>query len=200
MKNKKSTFPIMTASTGTNADLMPKVVEMYLKEGDIVADVSYGKGVFWRNVDTSIYDFRPTDLIGGVDFCDLPYNDGEIDAVILDPPYMHGGATVKESINMCYRNKNTSHESVVRLYALGIIEASRVLKKKGRIFVKTQDEIESGKQRWTHCELMSLLDVLGFKLLDMFLLTQATTPAMREKYQKTARKNHSYMIVAEFRR
>ena len=191
---------IMTSRAGTNIDLLPDCMKMYAEEGMIIADVTYGKGVFWRKVDISKYDFRPTDLEDGVDFKRLPYIDNEIDLLILDPPYMHGGVTVKESINKCYRNQNTSHESVIRLYAGGILEATRVLKKKGRIFVKCQDEIESGKQRWSHMEIMRCMEMFGFTILDMFVLQQSTTPTMRENYQKTARKNHSYMIIGEFRR
>jgi len=191
---------ILTAQIGTNADLLPDVMGMYANDGDIVADVTYGKGVFWRNVDMGCYDFRPTDLLTGTDFSDLPYKDSSIDILVLDPPYMHGGATIKKSINKCYQNRNTSHESVIRLYASGILEAARVLKKKGKIFIKCQDEIEGAKQRMSHVEIMSLLDLFGFRLLDLFVLVQSTKPAMREQYQKTARKNHSYLLVGEYRR
>jgi len=191
---------ILTGKNGTNRDLVIDVMSMYATDGDIVADVTYGKGAFWRDVDTARYDFRPTDLMTGTDFRDLPYGNGSIDMVVLDPPYMHGGSTVKESINKCYQNQNTSHESVIRLYAGGLLESARVLKKKGRILVKCQDEIESGRQRMSHIEITQMMELLGFKLLDLFVLVQSTTPAMREKYQKTARKNHSYMIVGEFRR
>lgn len=191
---------IHTCLTGTNAELIPNCLEMYAKEGDKIADVTYGKGVFWKNVDTSKYDLLGTDLQTGVNFSNLPYDDNEMDLLVLDPPYMHGGSTVKKSINDCYKNQNTSHESVIRLYAGGILEASRVLKKKGRIFVKTQDEIESGKQRWSHIEIINCLEMFGFSILDMFVLHQSGKPAMRNDYQKTARKNHSYMIIAEFKR
>lgn len=192
--------PILTGRTGNNSDLIPDVESLYLNEGDIIADVTYGKGVFWKDVDLSKYDFRPSDLITGIDFKNLPYNDNSIDVLVLDPPYMHGGTTIKKSINDCYHNQNTSHESVVRLYAGGIIEAARVLKKKGKILIKTQDEIESGNQRWTHLEVIQMMEMLGFKTIDMLVLVQKSTPAMRESYQKTARKNHSYLIVGEFRR
>jgi len=191
---------ILTTTTGTNADLIPHAMDLYVEEKSIIADVTFGKGVFWRNVDLEKYDFRGTDLMTGVDFENLPYADDEIDLLVLDPPYMHGGATVKESINKCYRNKNTSHESVVRLYAKGILEAARVLRKNGRIFVKCQDEIESGNQRMSHVEIIQLLELFGFKLLDLLILVQSTQPAMRESYQKTARKNHSYLLVGEYRR
>ena len=191
---------ILTGMTGTNAELLPEAMKMYAKDGDTVADVTYGRGVFWRKCDMTKYDFQPSDLMDGICFKNLPYDDDSIDLLILDPPYMHGGATIKKSINKCYQNRNTSHESVVRLYAGGILEASRVLKKKGRIFVKCQDEIESGKQRFSHMEIIQMLELFGFQVLDLFTLVQSTKPAMREKYQKTARKNHSYLLVGEFRR
>jgi DNA modification methylase len=191
---------ITTAYTGTNADLFPEVFKMHVEDGSTIADVTYGKGVFWKKIDKALYEVLESDLMTGVDFTNLPYQDRSIDVLILDPPYMHGGATVKESINKCYQNKNDSHESVVRLYAGGILESARVLKKKGKIIVKTQDEIESGKQRMTHIEIINLLELFGYSVIDLFILVQSTVPAMRVNYQKTARKNHSYAIIAEFRR
>mgnify|MGYP002355643213 FL=1 len=193
------TFPILTGRVGTNADQFPDVLEMYVPEGATVADVTYGKGVFWRNIPDGKYNLLATDLQTGTDFSRLPYENQSIDALVLDPPYMHGGVTVKASINECYKNQNTSHASVVRLYAAGILEAARVLRKKGRIIVKTQDEIESGKQRLTHVELINILESFGFCILDIFVLLQPSIPAMREQYQKSARKNHSFAIVGEFR-
>ena len=193
-------MPVLTAVIGTNADLLPKIFELYAKPGYKIADVTYGKGVFWRQIDQSQYEVFATDLQTGMDFRSLPYETGSIDVLMLDPPYMHGGGTVKASINDCYKNQNTSHESVIRLYAGGILEAARVLVKKGRIIVKCQDEIESGLQRLSHIEVVNLLELFGFRILDIFVLVQTSVPAMREEYQKSARKNHSYAIVAEFRR
>jgi tRNA G10 N-methylase Trm11 len=139
-----------------------------------------------------------TDLSTGTDFRNLSYENQSLDVLILDPPYMHAGEGIKASINDCYINRNTSHKSVIRLYAGGLLEAARVLKKKGRIIVKSQDETESGKQRMSHVEIISLLELFGFKLLDLFVLVQTSVPAMRYDYQKSARKNHSYALVGEF--
>lgn len=196
---------VLTATTGTNADLLPSIFRLYVPEGSRVADVTYGRGVFWQQIDQTKYEMLTTDLMTGVDFCDLPYEGQSIDALIFDPPYMHGGGKVggkgiKESINRCYRNANTSHESVVRLYAGGILESARVLRKRGVIIVKCQDEIESGKQRLSHVEIIQLLELLGFEVVDQFVLVQETVPTMRHNYQKSARKNHSHAIVARFRR
>lgn len=192
--------PVLSAEAGTNADLLPRVFSLYVPEGSKVADVTYGRGVFWRNIDRQKYTVFLSDITSGMDLRHLDYDDGSIDALILDPPYMHGGDTVKASINDCYHNHNTSHESIIRLYAGGIIEAARVLKQHGRILVKTQDETESGKQRMSHIEITQLLELFGYRILDTFVLLQTGIPAMRESYQKTSRKNFSYLIVGEFRR
>jgi hypothetical protein len=194
--------PITTAQIGTNADLVPDILSLYIPEGSVVADVTFGKGVFWRNVDTSKYVLKPSDLIDGIDFRSLPYEDGSIDALVLDPPYMHDGKTVHQALNENYRNNNeptTSHASVIRLYCGGILEAARVLKKKGVIIIKCQDETEGGKQRFSHVELIELLGTLGFEVIDQFVLVQEHRPIMRHSYQKSARKNHSYALVARFK-
>ncbi len=194
---------IMTAQVGTNADMFPNILRLYVPEGSVVADVTFGKGVFWRNVDTSKYVLKPSDLMDGIDFRSLPYGDGTIDALVLDPPYMHDGKTVHKALNKNYRNNHqptTSHASVIRLYCGGILEAARVLKKKGVIIVKCQDETESGKQRLSHVELIQLLALLGFEVIDLRVLVQEKQPIMRYCYQKSARKNHSYAVVARFNR
>lgn len=191
---------ILTGQRGNNSDLFPNILALYVTEGSLIADVTYGRGVFWANVDVSRYELKKSDLQDGIDARHLPYPPQYLDAIVIDPPYMHGGATVKASINKCYKNENGSHESVIRLYGAMILEAARVLKQKGVAIIKCQDEIESGQQRLSHIEITTLLEIFGFAILDIFVLLQTTRPVMRETYQKTARKNHSYFIVAKFRR
>jgi tRNA G10 N-methylase Trm11 len=193
-------MPILTATTGTNADMMPQILGLYVPEGSLIADVTYGKGVFWQQVDARRYDLLKSDLLTGVDFRGLPYEPESIDCLILDPPYMHGGPTIKASLNKCYHNANTGHESVIRLYAGGFLEGARVLKRHGVIIVKCQDETESGKQHFSHVELIHLLEMFGFAVVDLFVMVQSTIPIIGKGPQKSARKNHSYAIVARFRR
>src|SRR5580704_11201889 len=117
---------VLTATIGTNADLFPKILSLYVPKGSVIADVTSGKGVFWQNVDASKYVLKATDLMDGIDFRSLPYEDASIDALVLDPPFMHDGKTVHEALNKNYRNNHqptTSHASVIRLYAGGILEA-----------------------------------------------------------------------------
>lgn len=192
---------VLTAHTGKNRNVFPCVLAMYVPCGSTVADVTYGNGNFWRDVEPGRYTVLPSDLLTGVDFGNLPYENGSIDALVLDPPYMHGGDAIKKSLNACYRNQNASHAAVIRLYARGILEAARVLRKGGVLILKSQDEIESGKQRWSHVACMSLLGMFGFTTEDLFIVVQVGAPTGHPAHrtgQKHARKNHSYFLVGRF--
>lgn len=194
---------VLTAQVSTNAALFADAARLYLEPGSRVADVTYGKGVFWQDVDTGQYELLASDLSTGTDLRSLPYETGSLDAVVLDPPYIYNPKdTVKTSISEPYRVNTTglgltSVNAVIELYRAGIEEALRVLRPGGRLFVKCQDQIESGKQRWVHIELFDLAVGLGMYARDLFVLVQKTRPAIRWPVQKHARKNHSYLWVFE---
>lgn len=80
---------VFSAYQGTNDEVFPHILALHVPKGGVVADVTYGRGVFWKNIDTLAYDLRATDLTMGVDCRKLPYVDRTIDCVVFDPPYMH---------------------------------------------------------------------------------------------------------------
>lgn len=208
---------IASAVHGDNSDLLPMALQLYVPEGSKVWDVTWGHGTFWKKVDLTKYaltasDLNPempelpgkesmvTFLRGPTDLQRLPFMGlPGYDALVLDPPYMSDSNNEGELIADWYRNENGTHQSVMRLYAGGILEAARVLRKHGRILVKTQDEVSGRRQRFTHIEIIQLLEILGFWTLDLFVLMRFAPPRQRNKVQVTARKNHSYLIVAELR-
>lgn len=36
-----------------NEEVFPRILELYVREGSLVADVTFGAGVFWKSVDPS---------------------------------------------------------------------------------------------------------------------------------------------------
>lgn len=194
---------VYTSVGGNNADLFEIVSDFYIKDSDKVADVTYGKGVFWRKADTKRFDLIKSDLITvepGTDFRDLPYEDESLDGHVLDPPYMHtpGKPIVDERYKNSATTKKMYHSDIMEeLYHNGMKEAYRVLKFGGYLFVKCQDEIESGHQRWSHIEIYNLAVDIGFYGKDLFVLTPPSNPGIQYKNQKHARKNHSYLWVFE---
>lgn len=191
--------PLLTCVEGTNADLFPVALRHYVKLGSKIADVTYGKGVFWRNIIETDYDLHRSDLQTGIDFRSLPYADDSFDAVVFDPPYLNGGSNAKPSLNDCYHNAGAmGHENVLALYLAGILEARRVLLRRGVLFIKCQPAVANHKQNLTHVQLMSLLPMIGFIIEDEFILKQTVVPLMRHPTQLHARKNHSYLLVARW--
>lgn len=198
---------VMSASFSGNDRVFPQILDLYVRPGSTVADVTYGKGVFWRNIQDGLYNLRATDIQTGVDCRDLPYEDGEIDCVVFDPPYMHtpGGTahTVHTPFEDYYRNngngnrtKSKYHQAVLDLYRDGGIEAHRVLRHRGVFIVKCQDEVCANRQRFTHVEIMDIYRKLGFVAEDLFVVVRNNRPGVsRVVKQVHARKNHSYFLV-----
>ena len=55
--------PVYTCVQGTNADLIAAVARLYLKKGDRLADITFGRGVFWQKLNLSDYLFYKSDKI-----------------------------------------------------------------------------------------------------------------------------------------
>ena len=198
---------VFSAYVGGNEDTFPHVLALYVAPGSLVADVTFGKGVFWRNIPEDQYELLASDVQTGVDCRELPYDDGTIDCVVLDPPYMHspGGTahTVHAAFEQHYRNNGTGnrtkqkyHEAVLELYEEAGREAYRVLRDRGVLIAKCQDEVCSNRQRFTHVEIMQSYERLGFVAEDLFVVVRQNRPGVsRAVRQVHARKNHSYFLV-----
>lgn len=194
---------ILSALTGTNADLFPKVLNLYAPTGARILDMTYGKGVFWKSMPEHGFQLHTNDLVQEADthedFRKMSFSDGSFEVVVLDPPYAYSPkSTVKESIAGCYGLNNSvdisDMKKVVELYEAGVREAYRLLSNGGVLVLKTQDIIQSGKQWWMHVRMMSQP---GFFCEDLFVLVQNQTPAVDPKWkvQRHARKNHSFFVV-----
>ena len=202
----------LSAHVGGNADVFAQILRLHVPEGAVVADVTWGKGVFWQKVREGTYDVRATDISMGVDCRDLPYLDGEIDCVVLDPPYMEGffrddgsqkaGGGSYAAFREHYANghekpeKAKWHDAVSELYREAGREAFRVLRRNGVLVVKCQDEVSANRQHLTHVEIINDYESLGFYAKDLFVIVRPNKPAItRLKKQVHARKNHSYFLV-----
>jgi methylase of polypeptide subunit release factors len=191
---------LYTSYTGDNSDLILAISSMYLKPGFRVADVTYGKGVFWRKVDLTQIELSASDIktcAAKYDFKKLPYEDAVFDVVVFDPPYCHnpGQMIVNDNYQNAETTKGLYHNDIVDLYSAGMVEAFRILKPGGMLWVKCKDELESSYQRWSHIEIYDLARQMGFFGKDLFILTQKSRPIVQHKNQQHARKNHSYLWI-----
>jgi hypothetical protein len=209
---EQTTRLVFSSHAGENAELLAQILQLHVAPGAKIADVTYGKGVFWSKVAAEDYRLFPSDIKTGVDCRALPYADGEMDCVVLDPPYMEGlyrtddslaGKGTHEAFQENYSNGARPqeisakwHDAVLEMYVQAAIEAKRVLRGGGTLIVKCQDEVSAGVQRLTHIEIIVNLNLLGFYAKDLFVLTRTNRPGVsRVVKQIHARKNHSYFIV-----
>ena len=205
---------ILSAHTDGNSAVFPKVLALHVPKGSVVADVTYGTGVFWRNIAEEEYKVLRSDLKTGIDFNNLPYEDGSIDAVILDPPYIEGfyrksttemaGSGTHSAFREFYSNSRINevgpkyHDAVLSAYFSAEREASRVLRNGGKFIVKCQDEVSSNRQKLTHVEIIFAFEKRGYYCKDLFVCVRKNRPSVsRMIKQEHSRKNHSYFLVFE---
>ncbi|WP_205407830.1 hypothetical protein [Varibaculum massiliense] len=212
---------LMSAHQGGNAELFPKILNLFVPDGSRIADVTYGGGVFWSKVDLTRYELLATDISMGVDCRALPYSDDFLDALVLDPPYMEGllrdnvshkaGKGSHSSFREYYSNGNENsarwerpdgrptpkwHAAVRDLYYYASLEAYRTLRPGGVFIVKCQDEVSANKQWLTHVEIINDCSEIGFYCKDLFVLMRTNKAGVtRVKKQVHARKNHSYFLI-----
>jgi hypothetical protein len=123
---------------------------------------------------------------------------------VFDPPYVHGSKTIHPSLGNKYGiNKPITAKEITENYRR-IAEfdlfrfdslARSLLNSGGILILKTQDDIESGKQVWQHFLIWQNYLKHGWQLLDLSVVMQKGKPLIRYKQQKHVRKNHSYFMV-----
>ena len=205
---------ILSAHVSNNAEVFSQILDLHVPKGSVVADVTWGKGVFWQNVLPNDYKVKASDLkTNKVDCRKLPYKDATIDCVVLDPPYMEGlfrrsaGHLAGGGTHAAFRDHYSNgeaveegspkwHGAVLDLYFKAGKEAKRVLKDNGVFIVKCQDEVSANRQNLTHVELIVEFEKQGFYTKDLFVVVRQNRPGIsRLKKQVHARKNHSYFLV-----
>lgn len=207
---------ILSAHRGTNDEVFPEVLDLHVEPGSEIADVTYGEGVFWRQVTSKKYELTATDIdpsrspdsIDGIDCRDLPYDDASFDCVVLDPPYAEGFYETPDKpsdndywikdryVGTTGEQSATYHDAVLEMYAAAGEEALRVLRDDGHLIMKIQDEVSRNEQRLTHVEVTNIYEGMGFHAKDLFVVIRPDTPTVGKMYeQRRARKNHSYFIV-----
>src|SRR5579859_4834745 len=191
---------IYSAHTGINSEIFPNILNLYVPKGSKIADVTYGKGVFWRQVELNDYTLLATDLKDGIDMKKLPYDETSIDCLVMDPPYMPTQYTGIQQFSDYYGierefKKDKWAKGVLELYYSGMKEATRVLTAKGVLIVKCQDMVCANQQVLVHVDLIKYAESLDWRCEDIFILVQSNKRPHPRKRQIHARKNHSYFLV-----
>lgn len=189
---------VLSAVTGTNADLIEQAARLWIVPGDRIADITLGNGHFWgRLPDLAV---AGTDLATGTDCRALPYEDKSFDVVAFDPPYqpMHGSPSRSFGVGNSYRSGATGLQTitdVLGLYEDGLAECARILKPGGRVLVKCQDMTYNHRLHLVTLDVLRLMASAGMDLADQFILVNRSRMPKAVKRQQRARRAHSVLWV-----
>lgn len=171
------------------------------------ADVTYGNGVFWKDLPKPIYcfDINPQlDYVTCTSSDNLPFDDCELNSIMFDPPFLTYIKSAREHNSIMAKRYGGywKYDELENHYKDTIKEANRVLCKKGIFVIKCQDIIHNHAMHSTHINIVKWSENM-FRLKDMFILTAKNRIPIPDKFgeakkvQKHARIHHSYFMVLE---
>lgn len=185
----------------TNAALMLDAKALgYLSDEMVILDPTYGRGGMWKF-------WRPNGLVAGdidpqefgqirLDFTRMPFEDDSFDAVVFDPPYKLNGTPTSGDMDRRYGVHTTRRwQDRMELVKLGLTECIRVLRPKGHLLLKCQDQVCSGQVRWQTREFADFVEKeSNLRLVDHLLLLGGR-PQPEGRKQVHARRNHSSLLI-----
>tara|TARA_R110000787_G_scaffold102906_1_gene209114 strand:- start:230 stop:835 length:606 start_codon:yes stop_codon:yes gene_type:complete len=173
------------------------------------ADVTYGNGKFYGDIEPPEHKFDICPQVPGViESCsgNLPVEDNQFKSLVFDPPFLTYVRAAREGNGNMVMAKRFGgywrYDELEKHYRETLIEANRVLSKKGIMVFKCQDIIHNHKMHCTHMNVMKWSEGL-FRLKDLFILPAKTRMPIpqqegtKKKVQKHARIFHSYFMVLE---
>lgn len=173
------------------------------------ADVTYGNGKFYGDIEQPEFKGDISPQVDGVKECSsssLPVSDSAFKSLVFDPPFLTYVRAAREGNGNMIMAKRFGgywrYDELEKHYRETLIEAYRVLDKKGIMVFKCQDIIHNHKMHCTHINVMEWSKGL-FRLKDLFILPAKSRMAIpqqagtKKKVQKHARIFHSYFMVLE---
>lgn len=188
----------------SNDEILNAIIKLHCPNG-FDCDMTYGNGVFWKNIQKPKLCYDITPLHDGVIEADsqmLPLDACSIGNCVFDPPfltYVKNGRDHNSKVAMTSRfGGYYKYEELEDHYRGTISEAYRVLKRKGKMIFKCQDIIHNHRMHCTHANVITWAEGEGFRLVDLFvLLAKHRMPGPQKGTQRHARIWHSYFLVLE---
>lgn len=189
------TIKAFDSTRRTNARAIADLASLGLI-GASVLDMTHNQGRFWRM-------WQPETLVRmdldekmridvQADARRLPFRCESFDTVVFDPPYKLNGAggSCSEDVGYGVADGWTDRSP---LYRAGLAEALRVVRQKGTIVVKFQDQIAGGTVTQQSVVVANAMHGLADLIGQLHVLTTREQPSGRR--QATPRNNYSTMTA-----
>ena len=174
------------------------------------ADVTYGNGKFYSEIPKPIHRFdidpQPGHDVLKFSSTEIPLPTNSLKSIVFDPPFLTYVRAAREGNgNMVMANRFGGYwryDELEKHYRETLIEAHRLLGKKGIMIFKCQDIIHNHKMHCTHANVINWMNGM-FRLKDLFILpVKHRMPIPQQKgtklkQQRHARIYHSYFMVLE---
>lgn len=179
----------------TNGELIADVARLgYISEDSYTLDPTYGLGNWWTH-------FRPHQLVthdlklDGVDFRRLPHQDETFDVVAYDPPYKLNGTPTPEVDDRYGVGEPTHWQDRLILMQVGLKECLRVVRRRGYVLAKCQDQVCSGRVVWQTAMMADAAFDYGAAAWVDHLLMPGGRPQPAGRRQVHAHRNYSSLLV-----
>ena len=191
----KPGFSIVKSVYYREKDILGGIIGLYLSKDRFDADMTYSKGGFYRYIPQPRlkYDITPKseDVRPLEEFDDLA--DDSLESVVIDLPFFaganHGSLYYAERYGMFH-----SLDDLLNTYADMMRRATRKLKAKGILVIKTQPFVYAERQIWTNYYLYEYARELNLEMVDEFVLVNHKRLIHITGKQKHARRFHAYFL------
>lgn len=183
-------------------EILSNILRLHVRSGEFDADFTYSKGVFYKNnvVTPPLlkYDKYPENAAEGVKPLDeaAKIEDGSLGSIVVDLPFLITREKWVKGSHIANRFNsfdNVDEAQKANTYMLRL--AYTKLKNRGILVMKTMDVYTDGKQVWISRFVQEQAEILGFKLIDTFILISPTKLLTSGERQHVSRKYHSYFYV-----
>ena len=182
-------------------EILWNIKELHNNGEDFECDMTYSKGVFYKNkkddefpLNEPKYKFDVVPCVDGVEsitpFNKLPLGDNSIQSIVVDLPFVISPKTCPSMTkdDSCLIAKRFSswypaREGYENMY-WWIKECYRVLKDGGICVWKMQSTVSGGLQHWYTPFCFMSAQKLGFYVLDEFILESQVRLISKGKYKK----------------
>ena len=193
---------IIRSISNDQQEILNNIIKLYIKQGYIQADFTFSKGVFYKDNNVIVPEYRfdkyPEQCEGVMDLskADKVIEDGTLHSCIVDLPFL---VTKKEWTKNCkmhqrFNSFDNMKEATEANKAMLKLSYDKLMKK-GIMIMKTQDLFTAGHHIWMSHLVHQWAVEQGFKVIDKFILTSGIRMLSSGTNQKCARKYHSYFFV-----
>lgn len=177
-------------------ELLMAISSLYLDGKTFDLDPCFNKGFFYNKLGRPqhIGDIKPLyKWCPVMDVTKLHFSLWNLKSAVFDPPFLVGsGHMVKR-----YGGFKTVKDMYL-FFNEALLNFIRVLKRGGILVIKIQDASAGGQNYFSHINIATVAQGVGFELIDIFVLVNKNRMRKKAKVSRMANKEHCFFMV--FRR